>query len=415
MLRRGKRVEDRGFTLIEMMVALALAFIAFSALAIVLTGGLKALGVEKTRARANEIATQGIEGLQRLSYNALGLCTAPPGTAPAGLTDTVFLANCTSPTYAEPCTPLIGSVPSAAYTCTNLSISYSVRRYIAWGDTDHSVKRLAVFVDWTDQVGRHEVAEQSSLRSPDEGSVVGLSVPLLSNLSVTPQVDLVSGTIETSLTFSASTSGIPDSVFVTFVTLQGGITPTLSTWTLTTADNGTNWSSTIPAGNTDFVFGAGTQYITFTAYRSADGKVNSQVDANLVNFLSCQPGLVSCGQPNGPPQLSSPTTPSSVQTDTTGALCSSFSVSVNSPATTADSVVVSFQTLTGAQFVAMAPPSSGNTWTATISPTSNYLFAGASQYLYFEAAQDYNPSQGKYGQTAALQASNQTAFGGSCP
>src|SRR5438093_13061369 len=99
--------HDGGFTLLEMVVAIALGAFAFAAIGAIFMSGLKALSVQKQRTQGNEVATKAIEDLQRFSYDKLGLCTAPPGTAPDGLTDTVLLANCTSPTYEEPCTPVV--------------------------------------------------------------------------------------------------------------------------------------------------------------------------------------------------------------------------------------------------------------------------------------------------------------------
>src|SRR5437879_6520055 len=160
-MRRARLGEEDAFTLIEMVVALAVGAMAFAALGGILLGGLKAVAVQKTRTRANEIATQGIEDLQRFDYDHLGLCTPPPGDAPSGLSDTVFLANCTSPVYEKPCPLATGTVPSSSYTCSMSNIDYAVRRYVSWADSTHAVKRLAVFVDWVDAVGRHEVAQQS--------------------------------------------------------------------------------------------------------------------------------------------------------------------------------------------------------------------------------------------------------------
>src|SRR5438105_6800791 len=262
--------DESGFTLVEMLVALVLMAIAFTALAGAFGGGLKAVAVQKTRTRANDIATQGIEDLQRFDYNHLGLCAAPPGDAPTGLSDTVFLPNCTSPTYEQPCPLQAGTVPNSSYTCSAANIQYSVRRYVAWADSSHAVKPLAVFVDWTDTAGNDEVAEQRSLLAPDAGSVVGLPPPAFSTVSIlvdgapagsSNPVKLGNGIVASSVTFQATTTGIPDSVVVAFSSLVND-QPATSTLPLTTLDRGSTWSAALPSGSSQFTFGAGTQYIT---------------------------------------------------------------------------------------------------------------------------------------------------------
>jgi prepilin-type N-terminal cleavage/methylation domain-containing protein len=413
-----------GFTLIELMVALMIATIALVALAATLAAALKVAGLQKTRSQANEVATQAIEDLQRLDYDHLGVCTPAPGAAPAGLSSPVFLANCSNPTYAEPCTPTTGQVPSTSYTCTRLGVGYQVRRYIAWGDSTHTNKRLAIYVDWTDQAGAHQVAQQSSLRSPDQGSVVGLPLPAFSATSVlvgpsaastSNPVKLVNGVVQTPVTFQATTSGLPDSVFVSLLNL-GPTGPVASTLELTGSGGGA-WSATLPAGSSQFSFGTGTQYVTFVAIRSADGKVNSQPSAQIVTFVSCQPGPVSCAANPNPPVLSNVTVlPTAPRIDSAGLLCGNLTVSATaSNLTAADSVTASFQTLNGPYTVTLTS-SNGSAWTGTIPVTAGYRFPSGSQPIYVTAAQAYAPtaSPPEYGSTAAV-ASSPLTFGGGCP
>src|SRR5437868_200780 len=175
--------DEAGFTLIEMVVAVGLSAIVFTALAMSLGGALRTVQVQKTRTTANEVATQGIEDLQRFKYSNLGLCTAPlppAGTSvPAGFS-TVVTVNCTNAAVEEPCTPTVFNpplttepVPKESYVCNRNGTAYTVSRYVAWGDDAQTSKRLAVVVDWLDSAGRHEVAQQSSLRAPDAAAIIG--------------------------------------------------------------------------------------------------------------------------------------------------------------------------------------------------------------------------------------------------
>jgi prepilin-type N-terminal cleavage/methylation domain-containing protein len=419
-----RRRPCEGFTLIELLIALMISTIALLALAATLAAALKVAGLQKTRTQGNEVATQAIEELQRLDYDHLGVCAPPSGPAPAGLSDPVYLANCTSPTYAEPCTPTVGQVPASSYTCTRLGIGYQVRRYVAWGDSTHTNKRLAVFVDWTDQAGAHQVAQQSSLRSPDQGSVIGLPVPSFTSTSVlvagtaasaSNPVKLVDGVVQTAVTFQASTSGLPDAAFVTFLHL-GETGPVASTLELTPSGGGA-WTATLPAGSSQFSFGTGTQYVTFVAVRGADGKVNSQPNAQIVSFVACQTGGINCAPSPNPPSLSNVTVaPTAPRIDPAGLLCGDLTISATaSNLTAADSVTASFQTLNGPYTVTLAS-SDGSAWAGTMPVSAGYRFPSGSQPIYVTAAQAYAPgaSPPQYGSTAAV-ASSPLTFGGACP
>lgn len=180
---RQRSRDEGGFTLVEVAVSLSLVTVIALALAGVLHSGLRALGAAKARAQGNDIATQGIEDLQRFGFNSLGLCGtySPPATPPTGLTELYSLPNCPASLPSYDCNTAVGgTVPLAQYGCQRNNITYTVRRYVAWVDPLHTTKRLAVFVDWTDLTGNHQVSQQSSLRAPDQAAVVGLSPPAFS-------------------------------------------------------------------------------------------------------------------------------------------------------------------------------------------------------------------------------------------
>jgi type II secretory pathway component PulJ len=421
--RRGATRSD-GFTLLEMVIALAIGMIVLVALASAMGAALRVAGLQKTRAQANEVATQAIEDLQRLDYDHLGVCAAATNP-PSGLTAPAFLANCTSPVYGEPCTPTVGSVPDTSYSCTRLGIAYQVRRYIAWSDSAHVEKRLAVLVDWTDQAGNHQVQQQSSLRSPDQGSVIGLAPPSFSATSVlvgaaaaspSNPIKLVGGVVQSAVTFQATASGLPDGVFVSFTSLQDG-QPVSATLPLTQGASPGTWTATLPVGSSQFSFGAGTQYVTFVAVRQADGKVNSQPNAQIVTFVSCQTGGTSCTSSPNPPSLNGVTvTPTTAKTDSAGLLCGDLTITAAATnLTSSDSVTVGFQTLAGPYTVALAS-TNGSAWSGVVPASAGYRFPAGSQQLYITAAQDYAPtaSPPEYGSTAAV-ASPAVTFGGSCP
>jgi hypothetical protein len=215
--------------------------------------------------------------------------------------------------FGDPCATTAPSatnnalIPKGVYTCARAGtdpVTYSVRRYIAWADPAHTAKRLAVFVEWRDQAGNHQVSQQSSLRAPDAGSAVGLGPPLLTNPSVvvvssdgdtvaniTGDPGPLHGTERilfdvTSLNNSSGTPP-PDSVFVSFRTLDqtNGFAPTERSLFLTATQvaGAWHWVGELNAGH-GYFFGAGTQVFTFGIVRGNDGKTNTIVGPTAVSL-----------------------------------------------------------------------------------------------------------------------------------
>ena len=433
-LRRARIETDQGgFTLIEMVMALAISSFAFLALATMLAGTLKALAVGKTRAQGNEVATQGIEDLQRFDFNDLGFCpgaadpapTMPASLAGAGMTP-VALPNCGAANlvYEQPCSALSGvlttfAVPRQSYTCVRNNITYTVNRYIVWPDAQLTGKRLAVYVSWTDQVGGHQVAQESSLRSPNAASVVGIAPPQFVNVSASPSSIAIEadGSPDTAITLTANTNGLTtsDAVYVTLLTLttqpDGSVAALPTQFVLTTA-NGTNWSTTIPAG-TQPKFGAGIQFATFTEVRASDSKANSKIAATTFSF--CPAG----GCPANLPAISAASvSPTSIDIDSGGVLQSTFTVSATTTnLTTGASVSALIQTQSGAASLILQPSNSCtvggacNSWTTTFTPGSlNLRFLPGTQQFYVTAVAPVGGSGGANG-SSTVATTNPATFG----
>jgi hypothetical protein len=151
--------------------------------------------------------------------------------------------------------------------------------------------------------------------------------------------------------------------------------------------------------------------------RSADGKVNSQPNAQVVTFVACQSGGINCASSPNPPTLSSVTVnPTTPRIDSAGLLCADIGVSVTvSNVTVADSVTATFQTLNGPYTVTLAS-SNGSAWAGVIPLSAGYRFPSGNQPVYVSAAQAYAPTATppQYGSTAAV-ASSPLTFGGGCP
>lgn len=407
------------------MITLAITAFAFAALAALLGGSLKTLAVHKARTQGNEVATQGIEDLQQLAYDRLGLCAPPSGTAPSGLADTVILGNCSgSPVKYQPCpngsASTVGDVPAESYTCNRVNIDYQVTRYVAWGDAARTEKRLAVFVRWTDSVGDHEVSQQSSLRIPNRANIVGLAPPTVASTKVTPASSIVDavGVLGNDLELEAtigrpSPTGTADTVVASFFTLDGGAPTTRSVTlseqpgmcTMAPPTGGRCFKGTIAAGA--YTFGTGSQHFTFTVIRTADAKVNSRVATPANQFCD---GVCPSTLPTITGSLDSGAM--TVDIDAAGALTGNLVVRATTVnVTSTDTVSVVLETLSGAKTITLVPDNPNfpctpgtctETWEATVPITAGYLFpSGAGKSLFFAAAQTVGPDPIDIGSTAA--------------
>ncbi len=424
---------EGGFTLIEMVISLALAVMLFTGLAGVLGASLRTLSVTRGRGQADEIATQGIEDLQRFGFSSLLLCntpTVPPGgSVPSGFADltTVLAASCASATLEAPCpmpttTGLTSyPVPYANYACTRYGINYAVSRYIAWADSTQTIKRLAVVVDWMDQVGSHEVSEQSSVRAPDQAAIIGATPPTLTSVSTLPSTVWVnsSGFLVTStgasqsISLVANATGLAatdqvDAYFITEDPLSN--VQTTATVVLTSA-TGSTWTGSIPGAGTSgaptFPAAGGTQSIGFTAIRKSDGKANSILSIPAITFCnnpspSNTNGSCTIGS-SAPTVASIALSPTTVALNPDGTLyvaatltitANTSNVYASTSASGSDSVIAVIETQAGASQVALKPTcvltgalAACDTWKLTIDSTMALRFAAGPQYVYVIADQ----------------------------
>jgi prepilin-type N-terminal cleavage/methylation domain-containing protein len=412
--RRGAD-RDEGFTLIEMVIAIALSAFVFMALAYSLMAGMRSLAIAKARTRGNEVATQGIEDLQRFSYAQLGICGTPPSNPPADLGDPVQLTGGCNGTVEDSCNNQSGTVISYSYTCSRNGIAYAVNRYIAWSDGNHTVKRLAVFVNWTDAVGVHTVSQQSSVRAPDLASIIGLAPPSMTNPAVngtTGNVTVltVAGQLASDVTLDVDAANLRpgDQVMGVFYKLDQYGNSVQESVQLTGNAAATHYAGSIPA-SAHYTFGTGTQYILFTALRLADGKQAAAISTSIVTF--CSGTCTSLAPPsfiNG-----SFNYPSNVGIYPSGALKASFTVSVQTLNTTAtDSVNFAVMTQSGLLTMPLQVDQTrpcqlngnGCYWKATITASSGYPFVAGQLPLYFTIQQDKStdPTSVDQGQTLAV-------------
>jgi prepilin-type N-terminal cleavage/methylation domain-containing protein len=376
--RRGNTGNDEGFTLVEMVISIAISAFAFAALGALLVGSMRSIAIHKARAQGNEVATEGIEDLQRLPYEKLVLCSQAAAPRPSGFTDAVLVVCGGGQAKYAPCggTASITALASEEYNCVRTNITYRVRRFIAFGDPAHTEKRLAVLVDWQDSGGNHLVSQQSSLRIPTQSAFVGSPPPSILTASAPSSIPLnATGRNLNNIVLSATTSGLPsaatNTVIAAYSVLNNAGEAEQQSVTLTFSSG--SWSTTILAGTAHF--GNGRQPFVFTAIRGSDGKLNSLVT------LASDIGNVALAPPMTTPNVSS----NSIPITATGDLAvSSFTVSTTTDnISPEDTVTLLLPTTTGVVSLAMGAdpllpacqgPTCTTTWTATISQSNGYRF-----------------------------------------
>lgn len=447
-LHCDRRDDEEGFTLVELVIALGIVAVAFLALSSMLAASLRSLAVQKARTQGNEVATQAIEDLQRYAFSNLGVCGPATGSAePAGLELEVKSTSSSCPTGTgaaadtaraqfgdDPCNGSTSTgVPRAQYTCTRLNTNFQVRRYVAWTDSGNTAKRMAVFVTWTDLVGPHEVSQQSSLRSPTSGDIVGIDPPgfvaptatqpnpVLSTRNSTTTGGVLAAPISVSVKTIGLSNASADRVFMSFTTVDGAGELRTSSVALTGgAASGTppvmTWTGNIPVAidGVSLVFPEGSQYLTITAVRDSDGKSGSLVDSPASTF--CPSGGCPTDLPNftvnGAGEVQQTFT--TVDIDASGALASSFELrAVTENLASTDTVTLQLNTRAGAVSVGMTaiedPDDPGDctaaacTWTATVTPSLGYSFEAAPASAYFTASRP-----GGTGSTGAAPSSSFT-------
>jgi len=140
-----------GFTLIELVVTLAIIAIGLVATHRVFLETLDATAGANARTRASAIAAREVEEVQAIPYDQVGLPTGSPTTFEG--VDTVIFDGSTIP-HTGPSETIDGVV-------------FSITRWIAWepGTSPYAdaIKRVVAIVGWTDDAGAHEVRADAAV------------------------------------------------------------------------------------------------------------------------------------------------------------------------------------------------------------------------------------------------------------
>lgn len=196
------RADQGGFTLIEVIVAMALFVVTASALAVGSGGGLRMIGTSSGRQGATQLASREMERLRAAPYETIGhdpLATewdSDPESPDAGLDATRMSFKVPLDNGAVEPLVVTGTVAHRG-AAAERGFRFQLYRYITWPTVERDHKRVTIVVVWngTDAMGRRNRVAFSSLYAPGSIGWGGTSTttpvtvaPVLEDTSVTNPV-----------------------------------------------------------------------------------------------------------------------------------------------------------------------------------------------------------------------------------
>lgn len=253
-LARSVGPEERGFTLIEMVVTVTIIGGVFLSLSFVMFGSLRALGAARQRSIFTDVANKEMEVLRSLPYEDVGvrsddLATYTPTTPPQHEgRDAVVIDVVANPGTLAP--PAVSTVTSSPLK--GISLPYTVRRWVTWTDPDtgnaHKFKRLHVEMQWTENGRSTRKVELASVLFPGNTGTDGDNTNPEADFTFTPDTGIVAGL--TAVSFAATATDPDAGASFTYLWNFGdGGTASGANVTHTFAAPGNPWSVVLVASD----------------------------------------------------------------------------------------------------------------------------------------------------------------------
>jgi prepilin-type N-terminal cleavage/methylation domain-containing protein len=370
--RLDRPVDDRGFTLVEVMVAILVLAIAFSALAAALVSGMVATSRASQLTEAKQIAAKRIETLHSVKWALLGLYKDETGAAWSDIHNGESVVKLADTTPA----PRPADVPlNVVVVSGHGGKQYTVTTWVTWAGssaatpndgTTFAKKRLWVQVSYTPRGSAAKTVQVEDFRAPtplemQPPSAAAIVPVTLSNPVFTPsgQQLTATGMLPAAESILVDTTTVATDVTVVVTASDG----TPFTVALTGDATQKHWTGSLPAGAGPFA--AGALQAKFTAHNSQG------VEATLTGFINLTVVAAT------PFQLTSPSAaPVSQVLNTDNTLAQAITVNVSST-TAASGVTLQWKLSDGTLSGNLVMTPSGSSWTYTIPAGTGPFVPGA--------------------------------------
>ncbi|MDQ1402594.1 MAG: hypothetical protein QOG03_910 [Actinomycetota bacterium] len=184
-LRRRAPTEERGFTIVEIVVAMTVMAVGVFGTMNVFLSTLRTTSMGEARTRASALASQEVEAMRSAPYAQVGFATSQTGyRATFESKSTVVVSN---PVFAPTTTP---------YTFDGQV--FTITRDIVWapfGTVTQAYKRVTAQIVWVDKIGTHSVRQDGGVYPGGLGPAGTTTTTVATTTTTAPVTPGTAGTV----------------------------------------------------------------------------------------------------------------------------------------------------------------------------------------------------------------------------